>query len=123
MSAEGKMDFIRVIAAWFIPPLGVFLQVGLGIHFWINLILTLLGGIPGILHALWVIATVGPGGRSSSAGTSTFIALLLSGFIPPVAVAMRAGVGLSLVLNCVLCLFLWIPGVIHALWVVTHANE
>jgi hypothetical protein len=28
----------------------------IGKHFWINIILTLLGYIPGIVHAVWVIA-------------------------------------------------------------------
>ncbi len=49
------MDILRIIIAIFIPPLGVFLQEGLGKHFWINLILTLLGYVPGIIHALWII--------------------------------------------------------------------
>ena len=51
------MDIIRTICAIFIPPLGVFLQVGLGLHFWLNIILTLLGYIPGIIHALYIIWT------------------------------------------------------------------
>lgn len=50
------MDLIRILLAILLPPLGVFLQVGLGKHFWINIILTLLGFIPGIVHAVWVIA-------------------------------------------------------------------
>ncbi|AFO87840.1 YqaE/Pmp3 family membrane protein [Phaeobacter inhibens] len=50
------MDLIRIIAAVILPPLGVFLQVGLGKHFWLNILLTLLGYIPGIVHAVWVIA-------------------------------------------------------------------
>lgn len=49
------MDIIRLLIAIFLPPLGVFLQVGLGKHFWINLLLTFLGYIPGIIHAIWVI--------------------------------------------------------------------
>ncbi len=49
-------DFIKIIIAILLPPLGVFLEVGLGKHFWINIILTLLGYIPGIVHAVWVIA-------------------------------------------------------------------
>ena len=49
------MDILRIIAAVILPPLGVFLQVGLGGHFWLNILLTLLGFIPGIIHALWVI--------------------------------------------------------------------
>jgi uncharacterized membrane protein YqaE (UPF0057 family) len=44
------------VAAILLPPLGVFLQVGLTKHFWINIVLTLLGYIPGIVHAVWVIA-------------------------------------------------------------------
>jgi uncharacterized membrane protein YqaE (UPF0057 family) len=50
------MDVIRVILSILLPPLGVFLQVGLGLQFWINIVLTLLGYIPGIIHAIWVIA-------------------------------------------------------------------
>lgn len=48
-------DIIRIILAIILPPLGVFLEVGFGKHFWINVILTILGYIPGIIHALWVI--------------------------------------------------------------------
>ncbi|KAB8315042.1 YqaE/Pmp3 family membrane protein [Tolypothrix campylonemoides VB511288] len=50
------MDLVRIICAIFLPPLGVFLQVGIGIDFWINILLTLFGYIPGIVHAVWVIA-------------------------------------------------------------------
>jgi len=50
------MDIVRIIAAILLPPLGVFLQVGIGAQFWINILLTLLGHIPGIVHAVWIIA-------------------------------------------------------------------
>ena len=50
-------DPIKVLIAIFLPPLGVFLEVGLGIHFWINLLLTMMLWLPGILHALYVIFT------------------------------------------------------------------
>jgi uncharacterized membrane protein YqaE (UPF0057 family) len=50
-------DFIRIVIAIFLPPLGVFLQVGLGKDFWINLLLTIFGFyILGLVHAIWVIA-------------------------------------------------------------------
>jgi uncharacterized membrane protein YqaE (UPF0057 family) len=49
------VDIIRIIIAIFIPPLAVFTQVGLGKHFWINLLLTLCGWLPGVIHAFWVI--------------------------------------------------------------------
>lgn len=50
------MDILRVVLAVILPPLGVFLQEGLGKHFWINILLTLLGYIPGIVHAVYIIA-------------------------------------------------------------------
>lgn len=50
-------DLIRILLAVILPPLGVFLEVGLGKHFWINIVLTLLGFIPGIIHAVYIIAT------------------------------------------------------------------
>jgi uncharacterized membrane protein YqaE (UPF0057 family) len=50
------MDVVRILLAIILPPLGVFLQVGIGLHFWLNILLTLLGYIPGIIHAVWVIA-------------------------------------------------------------------
>jgi len=50
------MDIVRIIAAILLPPLGLFLQVGIGVQFWINILLTLLGYIPGIVHAVWIIA-------------------------------------------------------------------
>lgn len=50
------MDVFRILLAILLPPLGVFLQVGIGPQFWINILLTLLGYIPGIVHAVWIIA-------------------------------------------------------------------
>ena len=50
------MDIIRIIFAILLPPVGVFLQVGFGKHFWINIILTLCGYLPGIIHAVYIIA-------------------------------------------------------------------
>ncbi len=50
------MDFIRVLLSILVPPLGVFLQVGIGPQFWLNILLTLLGYIPGVVHAVWIIA-------------------------------------------------------------------
>ena len=50
------MDLLRILIAILLPPLGVFLQVGIGKHFWINILLTSLGYIPGIVHAVYIIA-------------------------------------------------------------------
>lgn len=50
------MDIIRIILSVIVPPLGVFFQVGLGAQFWINILLTLLGYFPGLIHAVYIIA-------------------------------------------------------------------
>ena len=49
------MDILRIILSVIIPPVGVFLQVGLGLQFWLNILLTLFGYFPGLIHAIWVI--------------------------------------------------------------------
>lgn len=51
------MFLLKIILAIFLPPVAAFLQVGLGTHFWINILLTLLGGVPGMIHALWLVLT------------------------------------------------------------------
>jgi len=51
------VDFIRIILSILLPPLGVFLQVGIGGQFWINILLTLLGYFPGVIHAVYIIAS------------------------------------------------------------------
>lgn len=50
------MDLLRIIAAVILPPLGVFMEVGLSRQFWLNILLTLLGYIPGMVHAVYIIA-------------------------------------------------------------------
>jgi uncharacterized membrane protein YqaE (UPF0057 family) len=48
---------VKVIFAILLPPVAAFLQVGFGVHFWLNILLTLLGGLPGMVHAVWLIAS------------------------------------------------------------------
>jgi|TARA_B110000196_G_scaffold100383_1_gene87172 uncharacterized membrane protein YqaE (UPF0057 family) len=50
------MDILRILLSILLPPLGVFLQVGIGAQFWINILLTLLGYFPGVIHAVYIIA-------------------------------------------------------------------
>ncbi|ORY86944.1 hypothetical protein BCR37DRAFT_343367, partial [Protomyces lactucae-debilis] len=48
-------DICKIIFAIFIPPIGVFLERGCGADLLINILLTILGYIPGIIHALYII--------------------------------------------------------------------
>lgn len=52
---ESPMNILRIVLAILIPPLGVFLTFGLGTTFLINVLLTLLGWLPGSIHAVWAI--------------------------------------------------------------------
>ncbi|MEJ2142263.1 MAG: YqaE/Pmp3 family membrane protein [Gammaproteobacteria bacterium] len=47
------------------------------------------------------------------------ILIILSIFLPPVAVFLKKGAGKDLVINIILCLLFFLPGVIHSLWLVT----
>ncbi|MCE2595301.1 YqaE/Pmp3 family membrane protein [Motilimonas cestriensis] len=43
--------------------------------------------------------------------------IILSLLLPPIAVFLKKGVGVDLLINIVLCLLVFFPGVVHALWV------
>ncbi len=49
------MPILMILLAIFLPPIAAFMTVGVSTHFWINILLTLLGGIPGSIHALWLV--------------------------------------------------------------------
>ncbi len=51
------MDVIRILLSVLLPPVGVLLQEGLGLQFLLNILLTLLGYIPGLIHAIYIIAS------------------------------------------------------------------
>lgn len=46
---------LLIIISIFLPPLAVLLKKGLGKDFLINLVLSLIFLVPGIIHALWVV--------------------------------------------------------------------
>lgn len=53
-------DIFKIILAIILPPVGVFLERGCGADFCINVLLTILGYIPGIIHALYVLILPAP---------------------------------------------------------------
>lgn len=48
--------WIKILLAVFLPPVAAFIQVGVGLHFWINILLTLFFAVPGMIHAIWLVA-------------------------------------------------------------------
>ena len=54
---------VKGILAIFLSPLAVFLTVGIGLHFWLNIVLFFLGWLPGVIHAFYVIGVHDGKGR------------------------------------------------------------
>lgn len=54
------MDVFKVLLAFFLPPAGVFLQVGLRVEFWLSILLTVLGWLPGSIYAVYIVVTRPP---------------------------------------------------------------
>ena len=50
------MGILEIILAIILPPVAVALRYGLSSAFWINLILTLIGWLPGVIHAFYVLS-------------------------------------------------------------------
>jgi len=46
---------LMMILAILLPPVAVFLKTGAGKDLVINIILYILGVVPGVIHALWVV--------------------------------------------------------------------
>ncbi|WP_372869980.1 YqaE/Pmp3 family membrane protein [Shewanella sp.] len=51
--------------------------------------------------------------------TNKLLLVIIAILLPPVAVFLKDGAGKHLLLNIILCLFFFIPGVLHAVWVIT----
>jgi uncharacterized membrane protein YqaE (UPF0057 family) len=44
--------------------------------------------------------------------------VIIAILLPPVAVLLKKGMGKDLLINILLCIFFFVPGLVHALWVV-----
>ncbi|THB78684.1 MAG: YqaE/Pmp3 family membrane protein [Desulfobulbaceae bacterium] len=44
--------------------------------------------------------------------------IILAILLPPLAVFIKKGAGKDLVINILLCIIIWIPAIIHGVWVV-----
>ena len=50
------MSILDIILAIILPPVPVALRFGLSGKFWLNVLLTLIGWLPGDIHALYVLS-------------------------------------------------------------------
>jgi len=52
--------------------------------------------------------------------TNTLLMIIIAILLPPVAVFLNKGVGKDLAINLVCCLLFWVPGIVHAVWLITR---
>ncbi len=48
------MSLIMILLTIFLPPVAVLLKQGFGVQFLISIVLTLIGWLPGVVHAFWI---------------------------------------------------------------------
>ena len=53
----GKLGGVRqrILLAIFFPPIAVLVTTGFGLQFLLNIVLWILGWLPGTVHALWLM--------------------------------------------------------------------
>uniref|UniRef100_A0AC34QNH7 Uncharacterized protein n=1 Tax=Panagrolaimus sp. JU765 TaxID=591449 RepID=A0AC34QNH7_9BILA len=117
-----ERDCCRILLAIILPPLGVYFETGCDSHFFICLILTILGYVPGLVYAIYIIASRPDFNREKMAdSTSTdFCRILCSVIIPPIGVFMETGCSLQLLICIILTLLGYIPGLIYAIYIITQ---
>lgn len=57
---------------------------------------------------------------TTTPSTNTLFLIIAAILLPPLAVGLKRGIGMSLVISIILTLLFYLPGLIHALWVVLH---
>jgi len=54
-TVRNEFNVLKVMLIVIMPPASVYLAVGMKKAFWINVLLTLLGYVPGLIHAVFVV--------------------------------------------------------------------
>jgi len=54
----------------------------------------------------------------SQSETDDTIALILAIFLPPIGVAIKRGMDIQLFISVLLTMFGWLPGIVHALYII-----
>jgi len=51
-------------------------------------------------------------------GVNQVLLIILAIILPPLAVFLKDGIKTHFWINIILCLFFYVPGIIHALWII-----
>jgi len=57
---------------------------------------------------------------SADQDTNTLLLIIIAILLPPLAVGLKRGIGGALLLSIILTLLFWLPGFLHALYVVLN---
>jgi uncharacterized membrane protein YqaE (UPF0057 family) len=52
--------------------------------------------------------------------TNTLLLIIIAILLPPLAVGLKSGIGGALILNIILTIVFYIPGLLHAIYVVLN---
>ena len=52
----------------------------------------------------------------SDVSNNKLLMIIIAILLPPLAVFLQKGTGSDLIINIVLCIFFWVPGILHSLW-------
>lgn len=59
-TAPSSGGILVILLSILLPPIGVLLSRGIGTQLLLNILLTLLGYVPGLVHAVWLAARPAP---------------------------------------------------------------
>jgi len=57
--------------------------------------------------------------KTGEIGLNNILHIIITILLPPLGVYLKNGAGKDLLLNIVLCLCFYLPGILHGLWIVT----
>ena len=57
--------------------------------------------------------------QSRKFGLNNILHIIITILLPPLGVYLKNGAGKDLLINIILCLCFYLPGILHGLWIVT----
>ena len=99
---------LKCILGVFLPPILIYIEKGMVVHFWIALALTLLlFWIGGIIYAFFIVFSI------------EICHSIATGILPPLGLFLNKGVNIEFWICLVLTLFFWFPGMIYGYFVLS----
>jgi len=102
-------DACLCILAVFLSPLAVLIKKGCGVEFLINILLFILGFLPGVIHAWFLILHW----KYFRRVIESLICLI---GLSPIAVFLKDGCAKCFCVNLLLWILGVVPGMIHGIW-------